>query len=94
MSEKEISRDMLIEQLARKIVDSRLETISIFFLETVGPLGRVWSQLALLYLQPLLILLGSYGDLLIEIIRDPEAVKKLVKRIEELAEDRDRRRKK
>lgn len=87
-----VDREAVIESLARRIVELRLETIALFFLETIGPMGRVWSQVAMLYLQPLLILLGRYGDALLDILRDPVAVERLVKRIEELSEERRRER--
>ncbi|MCI4457901.1 MAG: hypothetical protein JHC19_07520 [Desulfurococcaceae archaeon] len=79
-----INEDQLIENLARKIVDMKMDSVAIFLLESFGPMGRLWSQIALLYLQPLLILLGSYGNYLLKIFEDPVKVEKLIKRIEEL----------
>ncbi|MEM3948839.1 MAG: hypothetical protein QXM76_04530 [Zestosphaera sp.] len=77
--------DELIERVAKKIVDIKMDSVAIFLLESFGPMGRVWSQVALLYLQPLLILLGSYGEAFLTILRDPAKVERLVKRIEELS---------
>lgn len=85
MSGGKTGDDELIEKLARKIVDIKMDSVAIFLLESFGPMGRVWSQLALLYLQPLLILLGSYGEALLNVIKDQDKVEKLVKRIEELS---------
>jgi hypothetical protein len=48
-------------------------------------MGRVWSQVARLYLQPLLILLGSYGEAFLRILEDPQKVEKLISKIEELS---------
>ncbi|MEM0065750.1 MAG: hypothetical protein QW459_04155 [Sulfolobales archaeon] len=81
-----ISEDELLEKLARKIVDSKLDTIVIFLLTSFGPMGRVWAQLARLYLQPLLILLGDYGEFFLKVLQDPERVEKLVSKIEELSQ--------
>ncbi len=81
----DVTEDELIEKLAKKIIDIRMDSVAIFLLESFGPMGRVWSQLALLYLQPLLILLGSYGEAFLNILKDPAKVEKLVRRIEELS---------
>ncbi len=82
---EEIPEDVVIDKIAQKVVESKLETIVIFFLETIGPMGRLWSQIARIYLQPLLILLGSYGEAFLKILQDPNKVEKLVARIEELS---------
>ncbi len=79
------SEDVIIEELARKVVDLKLDTIVIFLLSSFGPMGRMWSQLARLYLQPLLILLGNYGEVLLGILQDPQKVEKLISKIEELS---------
>lgn len=81
-----LSEEELIDRLARKIVDSKLDTIVIFLLSSFGPMGRVWAQIARLYLQPLLILLGDYGEVFLAILQDPEKVEKLISRIEKLGE--------
>lgn len=80
-----LSEEELLEKLAKKIVDSKLDTIVIFLLSSFGPMGRVWAQLARLYLQPLLILLGEYGELFLRVIQDPEKVERLISKIEELS---------
>ncbi|MEM2006650.1 MAG: hypothetical protein QW154_03355 [Sulfolobales archaeon] len=49
-------------------------------------MGRVWAQLARLYLQPLLILLGDYGEIFLSVLQDPEKVEKLVSKIEKLSQ--------
>jgi hypothetical protein len=79
------NEDVVIEELARRIVDLKLDTIAIFLLSSFGPMGRVWSQVARLYLQPLLILLGSYGEAFLRILEDPQKVEKLISKIEELS---------
>jgi len=82
---KVYSEDVIIEELARKVVDLKLDTVVIFLLSSFGPMGRVWSQLARLYLQPLLILLGNYGEIFLSILQDPQKVEKLISKIEELS---------
>lgn len=80
-----MSEDELLERLARKIVDAKLDTIAIFLLNSFGPMGRVWAQIARLYAQPFLILLGEYGEYFLSVLQDPEKVEKLIKKIEELS---------
>lgn len=80
-----LSEEEVLEQLARKVVDLKLDTIVIFLLSSLSPMGRVWTQLARLYLQPLLILLGGYGELLLDILQDPEKTEKLISKIEKLS---------
>ncbi len=80
-----LSEEELLERLARRIVDLKLDTVVIFFLSSFGPMGRVWAQLARLYLQPFLILLGEYGELFLSVLQDPEKVEKLVSKIESLS---------
>ncbi len=80
-----ISEDELLEKLARKIVDAKLDTVAIFLLSSFGPMGRLWAQVARLYLQPFLILLGEYGEYFLSVLQDPEKVEKLVRKIEELS---------
>lgn len=80
-----ISEDELLEKLARKIVDAKLDTVAIFLLSSFGPMGRLWAQVARLYLQPFLILLGEYGEYFLSVLQDPEKIEKLVRKIEELS---------
>ncbi len=81
-----LSEEELLERLARKIVELKLDTIATFFLSSFSPMGRVWTQLARIYLQPLLILLGEYGEFFLSVLQDPEKVEKLVSKIEKLSE--------
>ena len=80
-----VSEEELLNLLARRIVEAKLDTIAVFLLSSFGPMGRVWSQLARIYLQPLLILLGEYGDLFLEVLQDPAKVEKLISKIEALS---------
>lgn len=72
-----------LSKIARRIVDSRMEGVALFFLETVGPTSHVWSQLARIYFQPLFILIGPDSERLLAFAEEPENVEKLVKKIEE-----------
>lgn len=75
-----------MDRLAKKIVEAKLDTIAIFLLSSFGPTGRVWAQLARIYLQPFLILLGEYGELFLAVLQDPEKVEKLISKIEKYSQ--------
>jgi len=72
----------------------KLDPITIFFIEMFGPMGRLWAQMARLYLQPLLILLGEYGEVFLFILQDRKMSEKLVELIEEEAEKSSRKKRK
>jgi hypothetical protein len=80
-----VSEEELLEKLAKKIVDAKLDTVAIFLLSSFGPMGRLWAQVARLYAQPFLILLGEYGEYFLSVLQDPKKVEKLIEKIEELS---------
>jgi len=75
--------DEWVSNIAKRIVNSRMEDITLLFLETLGPTSHVWSQLSRLYFQPLFILIGPSSERLLTFAEKPENVDKLVKKIEE-----------
>ena len=83
-------RDRLIDELARKVVDRRLEMPAILFLEMHKPVTFVASQ-SILVVSPLLAPL--FGRESIEgyshLFSTQENVELLIRRIEDLAEERD-----
>lgn len=83
---RSLSEEELLDLLAKRIVEAKLDTIVIFLLSSFSPMGRVWSQIARLYFQPLLILLGEYGDFFLEVLQDPVKVEKLIGKIEALSQ--------
>jgi hypothetical protein len=80
----DVGEDEWVSETAKRIVDSRMEDIALFFLGTMGPTSHVWSQVARLYFQPLFILMGPESERLLAFAEKPENVEKLVKRIEEI----------
>lgn len=86
MSSNLSKEEELLDKLAKKIVDSKLDTIAIFLLNSFGPMGRVWAQLARLYLQPFLILLGNHGELFLMVLQDSEKIEKLISKIEKYSQ--------
>jgi len=85
-------RDKLIDELARKIVNRRLETPAILFLEMHKPLAFLASQ-SMLVASPLLVpIFGREGvERYSQLLSAPENVELLIRRIEELADERDAR---
>lgn len=79
----EETEEEFVSRIAEKIVKSKMDTIALFFLETIGPTSDVWTQLSRLYLQPLFILLGPDSEKLLLFAEKPENIRKLIRKIEE-----------
>jgi len=82
-------RDELIENLARKIVDRKLETPAILFLEMHKPVAFLGSQ-ALLVASPILApLFGLEGtEKYSRLFSSIDNVEKLIQKIEDLAAEK------
>jgi len=91
--EEELSaeeRDKLIDGLARKIVNRRLETPAIFFLEMHKPVTFLAGQSMLMASPFLAPLFGRENvDRYSELFSTQDNVELLIRRIEELAEERE-----
>jgi hypothetical protein len=87
--------ELLIEKLASWIVNHRLETPTIIFLESIKPLSFIGSQLWLMYGVPMLGLVvdehqtSEYGLL----FEDRRHVEALIRQIETLAREADNKKK-
>lgn len=77
------TEEEFVSRIAEKIVKSKMDSIALFFLETIGPTSDVWIQLSRIYLQPLFILLGPDSEKLLSFTEKPENIEKLVRKIEE-----------
>jgi len=87
--------EYLVDRLAQWVVNHRLETPAILFLETMKPLSFIGSQMWLMYGVPMLGIVAdeyqtSEFGLLFE---NRENVEALIKRIETLAREADEKRK-
>lgn len=83
-------RDRLVDELARKIVGRRLETPAVFFLEMHKPVTFLASQSALVASPFLAPLFGREGiERYAALFSTQENVELLIRRIEELASERD-----
>jgi len=87
--------EYLIERLAQWIVNHRLETPAIMFLESIKPLSFIGSQMWLMYGVPMLGIVvdehqTSEFGLLFE---DRKNVESLIRKIEILAREADKKRK-
>jgi len=83
--------DNIIESMARDVVRRRLETTAVLFLETNKPLSFVASQ-ALVVGTPLLAPLFGVDTMrrYSGLLRSRDNIEKLIRRIEELASEREK----
>ena len=84
------NRDKLVDELARKVVDKRLETPAIMFLEMHKPVTFLAGQ-TMLAASPFLVpLFGREGvQRYSQLFSERDNVELLICRIEELADERD-----
>ena len=87
----EEQRDAAIDSIAKKVVDRRLETPAVLFLEMHRPLSFIGSQVVLVAMPLLAPLVGAQRTVdFSKLLRDRANVELLILRIEEMAADRDR----
>lgn len=79
----------IIEVLANRIVDNRLEAAAMLFLIPLRPISPIVSQLTLLPFAPLLEAFDIPGFDYVSFMNNSDNVNELVKRIEEKAETRE-----
>lgn len=83
------SPEALIDAVARKVVQRRLEVPAVFFLEMNKPLSFIMGQSLLVAMPFLAPLLGIHRvEQLSQLLQDRENVDRLIERIEELSEER------
>jgi hypothetical protein len=89
-----VNVDELIEKIANKVVDIGMEAPAILALETARPLSFIGSQMGRAMIAPWFGIFGwdamNRADNYMEVFEDKMNVKKLVRRIEELAGISDR----
>jgi len=74
----------LIERVSTKIVDSKMETMAIFILESFRPMSSLWSQLLRLYVGPFLMIIGPEKvEKLFKFLDKPDNLEYFIRRIEE-----------
>ena len=74
----------MIERISTKIVDSKMQSISVFLLESFRPMSSLWSQLLRLYVGPFLMIVGPEKvEKLFKFIEKPENIEYFISRIEE-----------
>jgi hypothetical protein len=78
----------LIDKLATFVIDRHMETPAILFLESYKPLSFVAGQFGMFYLAPLMPLFGPWSKEGIALLQKRENVERLIQRIEELSEER------
>ncbi len=89
-----VNVDELVEKIAKKVVEIGMEAPAILALETARPLSFIGSQMGRAMIAPWFGIFGwdamTKADNIMEVFEDKENVKKLVRRIEELAGISDR----
>ena len=96
MEWKELSpeeEELMIEKIAKKIVELQLEFPATFLLGALNPVAYFAGQLGRVYLEPMGFFLQGIPTEYIYIFEKSENVKKLMKTIEELTDERDNKRK-
>ena len=78
----------LIDKLARFVIDRHMETPAVLFLESYKPLSFIAGQFGMAYLSPLMPLFGPWSKEGLALLQKRENVEKVIKRIEELSEER------
>ena len=92
--ETEIDVDELIQKIAKRIVDAKMEAPAILALEAARPLSTIGSQLGRVMIAPWFGIFGwdamTKADNYMALLEDKNNVKKLVQKIEDLAGISDR----
>jgi hypothetical protein len=92
--ETDIDVDELIEKVAKRIVDAKMEAPAILALEAARPLASIGSQMGRVMVAPWFGIFGwntmNKVDNYMAIFEDKNNVKKLVQKIEDLAGISDR----
>lgn len=74
----------MIERISTKIVNSKMETMAIFILESFRPMSSLWSQLLRLYVGPFLMIIGPEKvEKLFKFLDKPDNLEYFIRRIEE-----------
>jgi hypothetical protein len=97
----EEDKDTLIEKVAEKIHEYKMETVAVLTLESVKPLAYVGGEMSRVFLAPFLPILGhnlsDIGEKYITVFKDSKNIEKLIHLIEqkvnEEAENKERSRK-
>jgi ribosomal protein S15P/S13E len=85
----------LVEKIASWTVKYSMEWPTILFLQSIKPVGRAISAMGVLYgtvfmgISPAI---SQYGQEAVALLDNPENIEKIISRIEELSEEKERRR--
>lgn len=90
-SEKEIK---LINNVAKKIVDSKMETPAVWLLQTIKPLAFVGGELSYFFLAPFLPFLEDLGYTFLDTFEKRKNIERLIKTVERLHKEQNKENKK
>ena len=91
ISEKEIE---LINKVAKKIIDSEMETPAVWLLQTIKPLAFIGGELSYFYLAPFLPFLDDLGYTFLDTFEKRKNIELLIKTVERLHKEQTRENKK
>jgi len=84
----------LINKVARKIVDSEMETPAIWLLQTIKPLTFIGGELSYFYLAPFLPFLDDLGYTFLDTFEKRKNIEILIKTVERLEKEKSKENKK
>ena len=90
-SEKEIA---IIENVARKIIDTEMEIPALWLLEIIKPICFIGGELSYFYLAPFLPLLEDKGYTFLDTFEKRRNIEILIKTVERLDKEKNRDKKK
>lgn len=85
---------VLIEDVARKIVESETEFFAVFLLETFKPVAWISGELGYFFLAPFLPLLDDKGYDFIDTFEQRKNIDRLLKRVKQLVKEKEKTKKK
>lgn len=82
---------ILVERVAKKIVEMELEGPAIWILQTIKPLSVIGGELAHFYLAPFLPLLDEKGYEFLDVFEKRENIERLIKIIEKMSREKSKK---
>ena len=83
--------DRIIEKLARMVIERELDVPAILLLGSLRPVSYFGGQMLRFFIAPFAPLLGDLPYEYIHVLEQPENVKRLIRRVDELREEEEAR---
>ncbi len=85
--------DRIIEKLAKAIIERQMDVPAILLLGGIRPVSYFGGQMLRFFIAPFEPLLGNLPYEYIHVLEQPENVKRLIRRVDELREEEEARKK-